>query len=718
MICFQRVIVNFIMATLLILGPFCTITRAEWYNAPIEYQQAVSKILKRGDISWGEKADHYYNFGSVIVSADGSTVLLTGKCEFCSPGEVRPFLVNPDGSNLRDISGMLPEDIVNRWSAWRNVTLTDDGSKIFFRAFIETGYYDDEYLFVYDVDSGTRSLAIAMDDGFSGFASDWRFRIDSTGSKVYMDKYDAGWSDTLEKRRKGLFYAETGSTRQWFFDVDDLPCDSHCGNLNMFELMGVSREKDRAFFQWDSDYSQTDGSNRHTGFYYTDLSGVPVRLSAEEHYSIYDGDPRGICDTEGETVIYRYTPEYPMTKPITLAVVDVSSKSSRDVAWTYGLNGFSSHLSRSGRYVLVNGEYGEDGTYYQTLIDLDTDSSRDTWSYHMMSRWGSTSNITEDDRYFFYSYDNNDQNSGLYRIDTRSTGDDLAPHVHFIHFSKPALLDQDDVTIAAQVKISSPQGLENIDRVTLRPLIDGQEDPAYPMGREPLAFPNGDPGSTSLYDDGTHGDAVAGDGIFSFDGIATRKGSYSREEDGWNTWYYHNTLPATLGVRVIVRDIDYNYAIADTTLLIIDDPADMPDDLPEVPDDDPDDPIDPIDPDSSQGSCASIDSDLSISIPCAIYSTPFFGEMVLRLDLRYSGGDAQGYFWQLDQFEDVTETEIVDAALCSTISAGLDRLTLPCATLITPFGNSDWQITFEVLPDDESLLAFRLMDLVPIQELD
>ena len=710
---YQRFIAT--LTTMLLFFSFTPKSTAAWYDSPIDYQQAVSKILKRGDISWGDKADHYYNFSSVLVSADGSTVLFTGKCEFCSPGEVRPFLVNPDGSNLRDISGMLPSDIVNRWWAYRNLALTDDGSKLFFRAVVEAGYYDDEYFYLYDVASSTTTLALPMDEGFSPFASTWRFRIDASGSKLYMDEYDAGWSDTLEKHRKGLFYAETGGTRQWYFDVDDLPCDSHCGNLNMFKLLGVSKQNDRAFFHWNSDYSQTDDSNRHTGFYYTDRSGIPVRLSQEEYYSIYDSDPRGICDTEGNTAIYRYIPEYPMTHPLSLAVVDVASKTSRDVAWTYSLNGFSAHLSRSGRYVLVNGEYGDDGTYYQTLIDLDSDTSRDTWSYHMMSRWGSTSNITEDDRYFFYTYDNNDANSGLYRIDTRSTGDDLAPYVHSIRFSQPALLDEDDVAMAAQAKISAPGGLERIDRVTLLPLIDGQEDPAYFMGRAPLAFPHGDPGSTLLYDDGTHGDAVAGDGIFTFDGIATRRGSYSREEGGWNTWYYHNTLPASLGIRVVVRDKDYNYAIADTRLLIIDDLNDMPETPEPVDPDDPNDPNDPGDLPSLDETCAVIEPDLSISIPCAVFSHPFFGEMVLRLKLSYGGIDGgEEYVWPLDQFEDITASWNVDGAhYCGSIAPTLDQLQLPCALLNSPFGNSTWQIAFDIIPDDEKVLAFRLRDLIP-----
>lgn len=552
--------------------------KTQWYGANIEYQQAVSKILKRGDISWGDKSDAYYKFASVAASADGSTILFTGKCEFCSPAEVRPFLVDPDGSNLRDISDMLPSDITNRWSAWRNMTISDDGSKVFFRAAVEAGYYDKEYLYFYEPESSSTQLAVDVDGGFSPFGSGWRFRIDQYGDKVYLDEHSASWNSG-----KGLYYANTGQGHQWYFDVEDLPCNSYCGNLNMFGLLGGSTQNNRAFFKWNSDYGATDGSNRHTGLYYTDLSGIPVRLSQEEHYSIYDGDPRGISDTQGNTVIYRYTHEYPPGYPKNLAVVDVASKTSRDVAWTNGLNGFSAHLSRSGRYVLVNGEYGKGGTYYHTLIDLESDKSRDTWSYYMMSRWGSTSNLTEDDRYFFYTIDDTDDISGLYRIDTQTEGDDIAPYIHSIEFSQPALLDEDGSTISVQVKLSSPSGLDTIDWVKLLPLKQGQEDPEYDMAREPLAFPHGDPGSTLLYDDATHGDAVEGDGIFTFDSIATRREGYSRDEDGFNSWYFHNPLPADVGIRVIARDKENNYAIADTTLQITDttlpvtdDPFDIP----------------------------------------------------------------------------------------------------------------------------------------------
>jgi hypothetical protein len=550
------------------------LAHAGWHDAPVVYQQAVTKILQRGDISWGSKSDDYYRFGYVAVSHDGNKVLFTGACEFCDTAEVRPFLVNPDGTGLQDISDMLPDDIANRWSGWRNLIINDEGTKVFFRAVVEAGYYDDEYLYAYDVGSGTTQLAVAKEGGFSPLASNWLFRIDTAGSKVYLDKYNAGYDSALQKERKGLFYADTGGPMQWYMDLDDLPCESQCGNMNLFGVMGVSARNDRIFFQWNSDYDRTDGSDQNTRVYYAGLDGLPVPLT-DGHWDIYDGDRRGITDTDGTRVIYRYIQQY--GDPQKLALVDVASKTSREIAWTSGLNGFDAHLSRSGRYALVNGEYGDHGTYYKTLLDLDTDTARDTWSYHIkMSQWGSTSNLTGNDRYYFYTIDgppNSAENVGLYRIDTQTTGDDKAPYVQAVAFSAPALLDMENETIAVQVTVSHPQGTSRVDSVTLLPLVEGQEYPAWSMGREPLAFPTGDPGSVLLYDDGTNGDVTAGDGIYTFDRIATRKND--RQEGGWNTWYGHYPLPADLGIRLVVRDLDNNYAIADTTLQITDDPNDL-----------------------------------------------------------------------------------------------------------------------------------------------
>jgi len=557
---FRLHIINVIILIFIVVWSI-SIAHSAWYPCGIQYRQAITKILKRGDITWGGESDDEYKFGSVLVSADGSKVLLTGKCEYCSPAEVRPFLFNPDGTGKQDLYSMLPADMPDRWSSWKNLIINDDASKIFFRAVKEVGYYDDEYLYIYNVASSTRQLAV--NQKFGVFDSTWHFRINETGSRVYLDKYDGGYSSSLGRNMKGLFYADTGSTKQWYFDLYSLPCNSECYNMNMFAFMGSSFLNDRAFFTWNSDYWSTDGSNQHKGLYHTGLDGNATRLGEEHYYVDYGADWRGICNSEGTRVIYGY--KHQSGDTLKLGVVNVPSGTETVVGWTSGLNGFDSHMTRSGRYILVKGEYGDYGTYYQTMVDLTAGASRDTWSYFLPTQWGSTSNVTEDDRYYFHSIDGSEAVAGVYRIDMKTTGDAKAPHVQSIEFSAPALYHQDGVKIAVQVRITDPQGTGNIEWAKLTPLVEGQETPPWSMGREPLAFPTGDAGSTLLYDDGTHGDVTPDDGFFTFDSIATRKGDY----DGFNTWYNHYTLPAKVGIRIIVKDNDNNYAIADTELTIM-----------------------------------------------------------------------------------------------------------------------------------------------------
>lgn len=549
-----------------LLASLAAVAQSAWYKAPILHQQAVTKLLKRGDIVWGDLDYDDYNFGNVLVSGDGTRLLFTGNCYWCVPSEVRPFLIDPDGSDLQDISGMLPADITNRWSAWRNLVINDDASKIFYRAFVETGYYDDQRIFVYDIASTGLSLALNQQN-IGSLDTGWRFRTDEKGETVYLDKLNAGYDPALKKNRKGLFYNPTGGTKNWFLDVDDLPCESECGNLNMMKVLGFSVRNDRAFFRWNSDYRRGDGLY-HEGLWFSGLDGNPVLLG-EEHFSIRDGDPRGISNTDGTSILYAY--RHLKGDPLNLAVVSVPSGEETVVGWTSGLNGFEPHLTRSGRYALVKGEYGDYGTYYQTMIDLQTGTSRDTWSYYLPTQWGSTSNITSDDRFYFHTIDgwpNSEGDVGLYRIDMKTTGDDQAPFVKAIAFNAPALVDADSATIGIRVVVSDPQGQDNIEWVRLTPLVDGQEEPSWAMGREPLAFPVGDPGSVLLRDDGTQGDETAGDGIYAFSQIATRKGD--RQEGGFNAWFQHFTLPAPVGIRIIVKDADNNYAIADAELTIAD----------------------------------------------------------------------------------------------------------------------------------------------------
>jgi hypothetical protein len=63
-----------------------------------------------------------------------------------------------------------------------------------------------------------------------------------------------------------------------------------------------------------------------------------------------------------------------------------------------------------------------------------------------------------------------------------------------------------------------------------------------------------------MYDDGTHGDLVAGDGIYTNDTIRTNPTC---------NFYERFTLPKEVGVRIVARDEDHNYVLADTCLTVV-----------------------------------------------------------------------------------------------------------------------------------------------------
>ncbi len=64
---------------------------------------------------------------------------------------------------------------------------------------------------------------------------------------------------------------------------------------------------------------------------------------------------------------------------------------------------------------------------------------------------------------------------------------------------------------------------------------------------------------STLYDDGTHGDEIAGDGIFTRDNLKTRASS---------GFYDKYTLPKEISIRIVAVDEDLNYCIADAPLMI------------------------------------------------------------------------------------------------------------------------------------------------------
>jgi hypothetical protein len=190
---------------------------------------------------------------------------------------------------------------------------------------------------------------------------------------------------------------------------------------------------------------------------------------------------------------------------------------------------------------------------YTARLDLATGDIREMFSeFAPLSTWPlDTSNLSSDGRYFFVGTD-----TTLHRVDLEpdSTSYGSAPNVTAIAFSDSSLAHDGETEVTVTATITDAQGLGNIESVLALPIVDGVEN------RPSIEYPPLDPDQMQLYDDGTHGDATAGDGVYTYDGLHT---------DTYSEFYTLYSLPYDVGVRVIVKDYDDNYSIADTVLTVV-----------------------------------------------------------------------------------------------------------------------------------------------------
>jgi hypothetical protein len=530
------------------------------YSAQIEYKETITTIVDDQDTTtvWPLPGGTtlYRGFSTLAASGDGSKVVFR-VCDLHSGGEgCRVLLANADGSSLEDISAIFPPNIVSTAWSWGNLRINDDGSKVFIRAQLDDGK---SYICEYDV--GTGGTGTATGDWWWSSQFDW-FDIDDDASRFFVGKHDEGFDPIAGRNIRGLYWSDYGSTRLQYVDIyADLPCNGSCNNLNMVTQLGGSADGDRAFFTWMSDYLGNGHPDNRSAMWMSVLPHTVSKVTADDHYWVWEGDERGVCDQSGGKVLYQY--RHLSGDPKITDLVDVATGTSTQLTWTTGLNPVNAFITRSGEYAMFSGEKGDVGAkQYLTLVDLDLGRERDTWSYHLPPVEREVSSSTNDDgSYFVTNY------VDLQRVDMAVglSGDySQAPNITGIAFTAPYLWHDDSAQIGITVSVTDSQGLGDIDTVTLAVLVEGVEEPIWSMPREPLAFPTGDPGATLLYDDGTHGDVTAGDGIFTFDAIATRK----TDPITWNTWYSQFTLPHQVGVRIIAEDLGGNATIADTTLWI------------------------------------------------------------------------------------------------------------------------------------------------------
>lgn len=594
---------------------FLTIPVIQAYQPAVEFQETFNNIITVQQVSdWS--AGSARKITQLAMSGDGSRVAFKVALNYCQSTDPicwKLYVVNADGSNLVDMTPNV--------SPITYLRMNYDGSRLFFRSPIIGNHTD-----IYYCDIPGRSCNIAVIDGLWRFDFRVPYSIDRHGKNLYF-KHDDGWNDITETYQRGLYTASVGGSKSRVMDISELPCDSECGNMNLLHFLGVSGSGNDLLFVYNRDYW---GGNATALWGYG--SRGPIQLDDTHTYVWSVQDIFGhMLSSDGSTALYTYQDDD--KNGATLNLVDMNTQTVIPLVYTddyFGtpVKGMTA-LSPDGRYARYIGQG------YLTRVDRTDGSKRDLLSYTTKMRhslWsGRVSNFSEDNQRYFIINLGETSGAKLARADFNKVTPGNAPVIANINFSASALLHADDSTIAISLNVSDPQGLGDIETVRITTLVEGLEEPEFYMGREPLAFPSGDPGGTLLYDDGTHGDVTAGDGIFSFDSIATRKGGYGNGEYDYNTFYTQFSLPHSVGIRIIAKDMSQNYSIVDVPLIITDNPQDV------IPSDQ-----------SVPGNHAAV---MQENFDIVLQPVDIFGEAYnIRLNWYINTADTTGLYWKLGPF--------------------------------------------------------------------
>jgi hypothetical protein len=172
---------------------------------------------------------------------------------------------------------------------------------------------------------------------------------------------------------------------------------------------------------------------------------------------------------------------------------------------------------------------------------------RDTFSCHFPESraigGSSVTDITADNR-FFYMGSEPTSVSYIHRIDMAPASTAPAPDVISISFGQPQLLLASTTPIPITVQVSDPKGADNIQSVQIHTLVDGREF-HYGQVYEPLSY------TTSLTNNGG--------GVFTGTVVPNK----------YSSFYTTYALPRPVGVRVVVRNKDEHYVLADTVIPVL-----------------------------------------------------------------------------------------------------------------------------------------------------
>jgi hypothetical protein len=513
------------------------------WSAPIHYKQTMTKILDETQFQgWPPDYGTFTRYFNMLTnSPDGSRIAFWVDCPVPGASERRTYVADSNGGGLIDLTGYFPPAVDPVWTA-TYYKLDDTGSRLFFRA---PNVGNDINIYYFDLALATPvcSLAVRPKDGetyaIRGYDGRKPFSLTTSGGQITLFfKHVGDWDPDLERYNQGIYSAPLGGSATKVMDVKDLPGDQ---NMNLLGFLGSAANANRILLAWKDVYNLPGVAMWQTA--------GPTRVPDEMHDSVWDGDRyTHIVSADGGKALYCYTDLWSHY----LSYVDLASGIKTPIAQTDSIHSFSvTTMAPSGNYAFYSSPNNQ-----RTRFNLATGDQRDTLAYHFTESAGSDayliSDITADDRYYFIG--SKLDIGRIHRVDMAPTDCSPAPNITTINFTSNKLLNDGTTRTTVMATVSDAQGLANISWVRLKSLVDGLEIPEWMRDGEPLAY------EWNLYDDGTHGDRAAGDGIYTNDTIRTNPTC---------NFYGRFTLPKEVGVRIVARDEDHNYVMADTSLTVV-----------------------------------------------------------------------------------------------------------------------------------------------------
>lgn len=513
------------------------------YSAPIEYRSTLTKILDEADFLQGESALGS-GINDFVISADSTKIAFV--MGFSSRSDL--YVMNREGSNMTLINGS---------TGWPNASnastleINQYGSRVFFIAQEDTPGDD---IYYYDTATGACTYAFDADTPNSRK----KYAINNAGTRIFLRHQTDGGDET----QKGLFYADVGGAPIQILNYGQLPCDQtpNCGIwYNNLYFGAVSGNGNKAIFIWD----RKDGSGTSTAMWQTDMSGNFSRTPDESNNYVWgQANPKFLpmVTDDGTRALY-VAGGGGISEEI--SVVDLSTNQKTLLAQDDFID--YATISPDGTRARFLGHY-----FKHTVYNVTTGAMRDTIPSNIpVVGSGDTirvSALTANNRFFLaVLYQYSDHLSKIVLVDMNPTDFSQAPNISKISFSHPYLYHDGATEIRAYAHVSDAQGLGTIEWVKMQMLVEGREGINYSM--EDPSWSNLGPGSflgsLTLFDDGTNGDQTAGDSIYTSLPFHTRPSDQSG-------FFQKYTLPKNVAIRIVARDADNNYSIADATLRVTD----------------------------------------------------------------------------------------------------------------------------------------------------